>query len=182
MILNEKLDYAVRRSTVTSRQYVRQPSARSNATASLRFKSGDLKALHLDRAALNLAFQLEEKHRKVASSSENSTEKHRTKNEKKQHHKAGNKNGHHKQQRRQYAHNSSARHTIMAPCHSTFDISSNESNVENMPRVSLVDEASVSAQSLSKLKVGISISMSTHAERNRERRELRLQDQRVNHR
>lgn len=82
--------------------------ARSNVTASLKFKSGALNLLHLDRTALSLAFQPTEQNIDVAPQALNSTEKHRLKNEKNNHHKYGNKykDGQYKQQ--QYALKSSA--------------------------------------------------------------------------
>ncbi|KAF2828543.1 hypothetical protein CC86DRAFT_454310 [Ophiobolus disseminans] len=126
VVMNEKLDYDERQSNPTSRQSSRRQSspARSTATAGLRFKSGGLNPLHLDCAALSLEFQLEEQEAKVASSAMNSVEKHQMKNAKKNyHHKPGNKykDGQHIQHVQQYAYKSSARHSIVAPCHSTYD-------------------------------------------------------------
>ncbi|KAF2687498.1 hypothetical protein K458DRAFT_296434 [Lentithecium fluviatile CBS 122367] len=93
-------------------------------TALAQFKGGDLNALHLNRAQLDLALQLKEKEKDVAEPPENSMEKHRTKNQK--YHHQNNRNQyhgqHHNKQRRQYARKLSAQDTIMAPCHSNASI------------------------------------------------------------
>lgn len=93
------------RSNSTSRLSASSP-LRSNLAASLMFESGDLNSLHLNWAALNLAFHHEE-NENVASSLKKSTVKHRMKTEKKSHHhKAGHKsnNGQHKHSSSQLAH------------------------------------------------------------------------------
>jgi hypothetical protein len=175
VVINEKPDYVATRSNPTSRQSASRRScspARSKATASLRFKSGDLNPLHLDRAVLSLAFQAEDKDGKVRSSTENSTEKHRMKEKKNHHHKVGNKfnNGQHKQQRRPYACNSSARRTIVAPCHSTPG-TQNDGNGASQPHGDTVLEPSSGP-----LKVNeVFILIFTNAERNRVRKEHRPQ-------
>jgi hypothetical protein len=90
----------------------------ANTAASLMFKSGDLKALHLDRST-SLAFQVKEKNEYEASFTENSTDEHRMKKEKKKnHHNIGNNNnGQHTHNGRQRAHKLSTKDTIVAPCH-----------------------------------------------------------------
>jgi hypothetical protein len=115
VILNEKPDYDGRQSKSTPRMSARQPSSRrqrSNAAARLRFKSGDLKALHLNRTKLDLSlvFHLSaDKEEDVAASKEDSMEKHRKKNRKKhQHEKEYHNHGHHKRHHGQYAHRLSA--------------------------------------------------------------------------
>jgi|TARA_R110002003_G_scaffold44_19_gene3425 hypothetical protein len=152
--LNEKLDYDVRPSTNTSRQSA--SSARSKATANLVFKSGDLKAVHLDRAALNLSFQLEADRNKP-SPARNSMEKHRVKNEKKKHHhNPGNvsNNGQHVQ-KQQYAHRPSAPQTITAPCHSNSNGRNNGIGPKDFSNEPPSKNTQASSHPLLKVKVRI---------------------------
>lgn len=82
------------------------------------FKSGELKALHLNRRALNEGLDLTQS-AAFQAPTENSMEKHRGKNQKKKDHHE--KDGHRKQQHRQSARKSSAQETLMAPCHSSAE-------------------------------------------------------------
>ncbi|CAO2647869.1 Nn.00g087910.m01.CDS01 [Neocucurbitaria sp. VM-36] len=121
VILNQKLDYEGTLSNSTLRQSARLPSAslpQSNATASPNFKSGALKAVHLDRAILNRALPAKQKHEVVALPVENSAAKQQMKNEKKKHHTIGNKcnDGERQRWRRRYAYKRPATHTMLAPC------------------------------------------------------------------
>jgi hypothetical protein len=121
VILNRKLDYGGTQSSYTSRQSASSPS-RSNTVASLRFKSGDLKSVHLDRTAPSHAFQPEEKNKNAASSGKKNTMKHRMKNEKNGHNSGRNNNtGQHKGSRSQRATNSSAQQIESASCQSNTD-------------------------------------------------------------
>lgn len=104
-----------------SKPSARPPSLsqlRSSATAYPMFKSGDLKALHLNRAKLELALHLfKDGEEEVASSKETRIEKHQTKNQKNSGHTRGRQHtGHHEPQCRQYVHKLS-RSGIVAPCH-----------------------------------------------------------------
>lgn len=110
------------RSNYTSRQSAKPASRgplQSLTRASRTSKSGDFKAVHLDRAALNLTAQSKENNENVASATEASTGKHQGKKEKKNRHNTGNNynSRQHIQGRRQYAHNSSMRPTTKASCH-----------------------------------------------------------------
>ncbi|KAL1610001.1 hypothetical protein SLS60_001666 [Paraconiothyrium brasiliense] len=81
------------------------------------FKSGDVKALHLDRSSLNLSLGLMKDHA-FQMPTENSIEKHRTKNQKNRHHEKDHheNNGQHKQEHREDAHKLPAQQTVMGPC------------------------------------------------------------------
>ncbi|KAH3917613.1 hypothetical protein HBH56_042670 [Parastagonospora nodorum] len=105
--------YDVRQSSYMSRQSASSP--RSSTPSSLLFKSGDLNNLHLNRAALSLAFHDKEE-KNVASSAENSMKKHQMKNEKTKyhhHHNIGN-NGQHAHKRSQHAHKLSTKKNLDA--------------------------------------------------------------------
>jgi hypothetical protein len=121
VILNRKLDYGATPSRYTSRQSASSPSP-SNTAASLRFKSGDLKSVHLDRTAPSHALQPEERNENAASSGKKNTMKHRTKNEKNGHNSGRNNNtGQHKGSRSQRATNPSAQQIESASCQSNTD-------------------------------------------------------------
>lgn len=141
VVLNEKLDYNARASKPTSRRSarLRSPSRPpSSAPAIIRFNSGVLKAVHLNRPKLDLAFQPQEDEEYAPSSTESSPEKHRSKNQKYQYH-SNNGNQYHgpkyngkkyngqQHKRRQYAHKLSAPETIVAPCHSNMSPDSSSS-------------------------------------------------------
>jgi regulator of replication initiation timing len=116
--LNGNSDYDVRPLNRMSRQSAKlHSSSRSKTEASLRYNSGDLKAVHLDRIK-SLVFQVEKMKENAASSKKNSTEKHRMKKEKKSHNDTRIKynNGHHSCKQRQHAHKSSAQDD-MKPLH-----------------------------------------------------------------
>jgi hypothetical protein len=110
--LNGKPDYDGTSSNRTSRRSASCHFSRPlrQEVASPTFNSGDLKALHLNCAALSFAFHSKETEN-VASPTGKSAEKHRIKKEKNNHHNTGNKYnvGHHKHNGRQYARNMSPR-------------------------------------------------------------------------
>jgi hypothetical protein len=154
VIRNGRLDYDVRQSSYTSRQSTNS-LLQSSAAASLRFKSGDLNSLHLDRTSLSFVFH-EEENESVALSSKNSAQKHRTKNEKKSHHhNAGHKynNGQHKRKCSQHAHDS------VTPCQSRTFNSEASAQLEGITNNSTPGKSPISAKASGKTKVSTSISI-----------------------
>ncbi|KAF2872000.1 hypothetical protein BDV95DRAFT_606565 [Massariosphaeria phaeospora] len=98
-----------------------------------RFKSGALKALHLNRAKLDLALGLcQDREEEVASDTRDSGENHQVKNEKQRHHKGNNNNNNNKNsgaqqpQRHQYARKLSSHDTTAPPRSSTNTATSEE--------------------------------------------------------
>ena len=153
VILNGNLDYDETRSKLTSRPSARQHSpspSRSNAQVRRRFKGGDLKALHLNWAQLDLAFQPKQDKENVVEHLKKSTEKDRMKNQKYQYHNTGNeyKERQQNKQRRQSARKPSAQHTIKASCYS--DSSADTSNSDQLSDTSASSESSRKSRHSSK--------------------------------
>jgi hypothetical protein len=166
-ILNRKLDYGATRSNYMSRQSASSPS-RSNTAANLRFKSGDLNNVHLDRTALSHAFQLEN-NENAASPWKKPTLKHRMKNEKNSHHNSGykNNNGQHKHSDSQCAINYSAQQIRTAPYHPKTDFEVAKTYLGYESGTDQRKKMSACAVPFRKVKVRSSCLYGTSADQNR---------------